>query len=135
MTTLQGKVAVVTGASRGVGRGFALGLAEAGATVYITGRSLHSASGQWPGTLAKTADEVTAAGGVGIPLALDHRDDAQVDAAFERILAEQGRIDILVNNAWGGYENMVEAGEFTWPLPFWQQPLWRWDAMFAAGVR
>jgi NAD(P)-dependent dehydrogenase (short-subunit alcohol dehydrogenase family) len=65
----------------------------------------------------------------------DHRDDEQVQSAFRRIADEQGRLDLLVNNAWGGYENMVEEGEFTWARPFWQQPLWRWDAMFAAGVR
>ena len=58
-----------------------------------------------------------------------------VDALFQRIAVEQDHLDILVNNVWGGYENMVENGEFTWMLPFWKQPLWRWDAMFAAGVR
>src|SRR4029079_3990748 len=65
----------------------------------------------------------------------DHRDDAQVDRAFEQIVREAGPIDILVNNVWGGYDNMLENGQFTWPKPFWEQPLWRWDAMFAAGVR
>jgi NAD(P)-dependent dehydrogenase (short-subunit alcohol dehydrogenase family) len=65
----------------------------------------------------------------------DHRNDADVDAAFARMLDETGRIDLLVNNVWGGYENMMEAGQFTWSKPFWTQPLWRWDAMFAAGVR
>src|SRR5262249_40185242 len=62
------------------------------------------------------------------------RDDREVEAAFGQILAEQGRIDVLVNNAWGGYENMVEGGEFTWPRRFWEQPLWRWDAMVQSGV-
>jgi NAD(P)-dependent dehydrogenase (short-subunit alcohol dehydrogenase family) len=65
----------------------------------------------------------------------DHRDDAQVGDAFARILREAGTLDVLVNNVWGGYERMVENGQFTWPKPFWEQPLWRWDAMFAAGVR
>jgi NAD(P)-dependent dehydrogenase (short-subunit alcohol dehydrogenase family) len=65
----------------------------------------------------------------------DHRVDTEVAAAFEQILKECGAIHILVNNVWGGYERMVESGEFTWPRPFWQQPLWRWDAMFAAGAR
>ena len=65
----------------------------------------------------------------------DHRVDAEVDAAFERIASEAGGIDILVNNVWGGYERMIDNGEFTWMKPFWEQPLWRWDAMFGAGVR
>ena len=110
---------MVTGATRGVGWGIAEELVAAGATVYITGRS---AWGTGPGA-------------AGIPIHCDHRDDDQVEAAFRRVLDEQQRIDLLVNNVWGGYEDMVENGQFTWPLPFWQQPLWRWDAMFAAGVR
>lgn len=120
MEKLNGKVALVTGASRGVGKGIALGLLEAGATVYITGRSVADM-----GYLE----------GKGTALECDHRDDRQVEAAFARIAGEQGRLDLLVNNVWGGYENMMEAGEFTWPHPFWQQPLWRWEAMFQAGVR
>jgi NAD(P)-dependent dehydrogenase (short-subunit alcohol dehydrogenase family) len=135
MTTLKDKVAVVTGASRGVGRGAALALAAEGATVYITGRSLHAPLGNWPGTLTQTADEITAAGGRCVPLVVDHRDDAQVAVAFERIIAEQGRIDILVNSAWGGYDSMSENGEYTWPKPFWEQPLWRWDVMVNTALR
>ncbi len=135
MSALDGKIAVVTGASRGVGRGVAVSLGEAGATVYVTGRSLNAPLGEWPGTLTETAEAVTAAGGRGIALAVDHRNDDQVIAAFGRVLAEHGRIDILVNNAWGGYEHMAEGNEFTWPRPFWEQPLWRWDAMFTSGVR
>lgn len=73
--------------------------------------------------------------GKGIALECDHRNDEQVRSAFRQIANEQGRLEILVNNVWGGYENMVEHGEFTWSRPFWQQPLWRWDAMFQAGVR
>lgn len=120
MQTLSEKVALVTGASRGVGKGIALELMQAGATVYLTGRSLAD--------LQYVANNGTA-------IECDHRDDTQVQSAFRRIAAEQGRLDILVNNVWGGYENMVENGEFTWSRPFWQQPLWRWDAMFQAGVR
>lgn len=120
MKTLKGKVALVTGASRGVGKGIALELIEAGATVYITGRSV--------------ADMQYLAGR-GAAIECDHRDDEQVRAAFRQIADEQGRVDVLVNNVWGGYENMLENGEFTWSRPFWQQPLWRWDAMFQAGVR
>jgi dehydrogenase/reductase SDR family member 1 len=135
MANLKGKVAVVTGASRGVGRGVALGLGEAGATVYITGRSAHEGAAALPGTIYQTAEEVTQLGGRGIALPCDHRDDEAVKAAFERVLSEHRQIDILVNNAWGGYERMSEGNEFTWVRPFWEQPLWRWDAMFQAGVR
>lgn len=137
MADLRGKVVVVTGASRGVGKGAALGMGEAGATVYVTGRTEHGghAQGDLPGTIHETAEAVTALGGRGIAVRCDHRDDRQVAAVFEQVAAEQGRLDMLVNNVWGGYERMVEDGEFTWPAPFWQQPTWRWDAMFTAGVR
>ncbi|HJQ69260.1 MAG TPA: SDR family NAD(P)-dependent oxidoreductase [Blastocatellia bacterium] len=118
--SLEGRVAVVTGASRGVGKGIALELVEAGATVYITGRS---------------AEDMEYMAGKGVAAKCDHRDDDEVEAFFNRVADEQGRLDILVNNVWGGYENMVENGQFTWSLPFWQQPIWRWDAMFQAGVR
>jgi dehydrogenase/reductase SDR family member 1 len=121
MTNLNGKVALVTGASYGVGRGVALELAEAGATVYATGRTI--------------TKEAFATDGRVIPVRCDHTRDSEIEAVFHRIIGEQDRLDILVNSVWGGYENMVENGEFTWMLPFWKQPLWRWDAMFAAGVR
>jgi dehydrogenase/reductase SDR family member 1 len=120
MAELTGKVALVTGASRGIGKGVALELIEAGATVYITGR---------------TREDMQYIGDTGKVLCCDHRDDQQVQAAFQHLAEEQGRLDLLVNNAWGGYENMMEDGQFTWSRPFWQQPLWRWDAMFQAGVR
>ena len=120
MQTLNDKVALVTGASRGVGRGVALGLIEAGATVYITGRSVA---------------DMQYVGDKGTAIECDHRDDEQVRTACRRIADERGRLDVLVNNVWGGYEKMIEGGEFTWARPFWQQPLWRWDAMFQAGVR
>jgi len=120
MQSLNGRVALVTGASRGVGKGIALELVDGGATVYITGRSV---------------EDMRYLSGEGTAIECDHRDDEQVRSAFRRIADERGRLDVLVNNVWGGYENMVEDGEFTWPRPFWQQPLWRWDAMFASGVR
>jgi dehydrogenase/reductase SDR family member 1 len=120
MPDVNGKVAVVTGASRGVGRGVALELAEAGAIVYATGRSVAKE--------AFATDKI-------VPVRCDHTNDREVEAAFQRISDEQERLDILVNNVWGGYAGMVENGEFTWPRPFWEQPLWRWDAMFQAGVR
>jgi NAD(P)-dependent dehydrogenase (short-subunit alcohol dehydrogenase family) len=134
---LRGRVAVVTGASRGVGRGIALGLGEAGATVYLTGRSVRggAAVSDVPGTIDEAAEEVTRLGGRGIPIRCDHRDAAAVGQLFHRVAEEQGRLDVLVNSVWGGYENMVEGGAFTFEQPFWLQPLWRWDAMFAAGVR
>jgi dehydrogenase/reductase SDR family protein 1 len=124
MPDLSGKVAVVTGASRGVGKGVALALAEAGATVYATGR-----------TVAEESFAGEAAGGRIVAVRCDHTDDAQVESAFCRVTEEQGRLDILVNSAWGGYEAMIENGVFTWARPFWEQPAWRWDKMFAAGVR
>jgi dehydrogenase/reductase SDR family protein 1 len=125
MSDLNGKVAVVTGASMGVGKGAAAGLAEAGATVYATGRTVSE----------KTfADSIMGNGSI-IPVRCDHTDDGETEAVFARVGEERGRLDVLVNSAWGGYERMVEGGEFTWPRPFWEQPAWRWDAMFAAGVR
>ena len=120
MRRLNEKVALVTGASRGVGKGIALELIDAGASVYITGRS---------------PDDMRYISGKGTAIECDHRNDEQVRSAFRQIADERGRLDILVNNVWGGYEDMVENGEFTWTRPFWQQPLWRWDAMFQAGAR
>jgi NAD(P)-dependent dehydrogenase (short-subunit alcohol dehydrogenase family) len=130
---LRGRVAVVTGASRGVGRGVALALGDCGATVYVTGRSTRAhARARAGGTVEDTADEVTARGGRGIPVLADHTDDAQTDALFARVAAEQdGRLELLVANAWGGYE----AGTDGFTAPFWEQPLSRWDAMFTAGLR
>jgi NAD(P)-dependent dehydrogenase (short-subunit alcohol dehydrogenase family) len=117
MTSLEGHVAVVTGGSRGVGKGVAIALAKAGLRVYATGRSISEL-------------------GSGIlSLRCDHGDDEAVRTVFERIRVESGRIDVLVNNSWGGYERMVEDGRFTWSDPFWDQAIWRWDAMMTAGVR
>jgi dehydrogenase/reductase SDR family member 1 len=117
---LSSKVAVVTGASKGVGRGIAHELARLGARVFTTGRS--------PSDREPPQQRVTR-------LCCDHRQDDQVVDAFSSILRDATSIDILVNNVWGGYERMMEEGTFTWPRPFWEQPLWRWDEMFAAGVR
>jgi NAD(P)-dependent dehydrogenase (short-subunit alcohol dehydrogenase family) len=132
---LKGRVAIVTGASRGAGRGIALVLGEQGATVYVTGRSVRGALTRedLPGTtIEDTAEQVTGRGGVGIPARCDHTADEQVKALFERVQREQGQLDLLINNVWGGYENF-ESADFD--APFWEQPLWRWDKMFTAGVR
>jgi NAD(P)-dependent dehydrogenase (short-subunit alcohol dehydrogenase family) len=131
---LKGKIAIVTGASRGAGRGIALALGEEGATVYVTGRSVRSegaSSGLSSLTINATADAITARGGLGIPVQCDHTDDEQVAALFRRVEEEQEGLDLLVNNAWGGYEGMDD----TFTSPFWEQPLKRWDKMFDAGVR
>jgi len=137
MKILNGKVAVVTGASRGVGKGVALGLGEAGATVYVTARSTQEMEDveKLGGTVFSTAEAVTGAGGTGIAIRCDHTNDKETQAAFEQVQHAHGRLDILVNNAWAGYEKMVEGNVFTWPGPFWEQPFWRWDAMFDGGVR
>ena len=116
MKPLQGKVAVVAGATRGAGRGIATALGEAGATVYCTGRSVRGAiatEGRTE-TIEETAERVTAAGGVGVPVRVDHLDEAQVKALFERVRREQGRLDVLVNDVWGG-DPLVE-----WGKPFWE---------------
>src|SRR5216683_6030195 len=120
MRNLDGKVAVVTGGTFGVGRGIASALAQYGARVFVTGRSAHDG----------VVNEEQIMG-----IRCDHRVDTEVTAAFERVAREAGNIEVLVNNAWGGYERMVEDGTFTWTKPFWEQGLWRWDAMFSAGVR
>jgi NAD(P)-dependent dehydrogenase (short-subunit alcohol dehydrogenase family) len=134
MQRLTGKIAVVTGASRGGGRGIALALGDEGATVYVTGRSVAGQPNPTgsPETIDETAGMVTARGGLGIPVRIDHTVDAEVEALFDRVKAEQGRLDFLVNNAWGGYESYESDTAFD--RPFWEQPLWRWHKMLDAGV-
>jgi NAD(P)-dependent dehydrogenase (short-subunit alcohol dehydrogenase family) len=135
MPKLTGKVAVVTGASRGAGRGIALVLGEAGATVYVTGRSVKGepTTENITGTIDETAEAVTTRGGVGIPVRCDHTIDAEVEALFIRVQQEQKRLDILVNNVWGGYEQYESDEGFS--VSFWQQPLRHWQGMFTVGVR
>jgi NAD(P)-dependent dehydrogenase (short-subunit alcohol dehydrogenase family) len=129
---LSDLVALVTGTSRGAGRGIAAVLGEEGATVYVTGRSMRGAPTTLgrPGTINDTADEVTRRGGVGIAVRCDHTDDSQVAELFDRVRAEQGRIDLLVNNAWGGYELSPDPS-----LAFWEIELRHWDLMVDAGLR
>ncbi len=109
---LKGKVACVTGASRGAGKGIAEALGAEGATVYVTGRSKQEGDAPLPGTIYATADAITAAGGNGIAVACDHADDAQVAALFEQIKHEQGRLDILVNNACFLHDELIQTGGF-----------------------
>ena len=132
MSLLKGKVAVVTGASRGIGRGIALALAEQGATVYVTGRTVTPGTHYLPGTVGETAAQCTArgiaSGGSGIAVAVDHADDKMVAALFAQVAREQGRLDILVNNAFSLPEDLTE------PKPFWEKPLSNWE-MVDVGVR
>jgi dehydrogenase/reductase SDR family protein 1 len=112
-------IALVTGGSRGVGRGVAVGLVKAGFCVYATGRSIAT---------AELPDEVRR-------LSCDHLHDEETDKVFQTIEANGKGLDLLANCAWGGYERMVENGVFTWPAPFWEQPMHRWTSMIDAGVR
>lgn len=128
MGSLAGKVAIVTGASRGVGKGIALALGQEGATVYVTGRTVTEGSYPLPGTVGETAVEVTRRGGRGIAVQVDHANDDQVAALFERVRQEQNRLDILVNNAFSLPEDLTE------PRPFWDKPLSNWE-MVDVGVR
>jgi NAD(P)-dependent dehydrogenase (short-subunit alcohol dehydrogenase family) len=127
MSRLSGRIAVVTGASRGIGRGIALALADEGATIYVTGRTT-TPDGPLPGTIADTAAEVDARGGRGVAVACDHGDDSQVAALFDRVARDEGRLDILVNNA------IAIPDELTQPGGFWEKPLSNWS-MFDIGVR
>lgn len=131
---LQGKVALVAGATRGAGRGIAAMLGEAGATVWCSGRSVRGgpASGpRRPETIDETAEEVTARGGHGIAVQTDHRDPAQVQALLARIEREHGRLDILVNDVWGGDRYFDHS---QWGAPFWQQPLPDLQPLFETAI-
>ena len=118
MPDLSGVVALVTGASKGVGSGVAAGLIEAGAIVHVTGRNFE------PGRDGRL-----------IRHRVDHASDAQTEGVVAEVVAAEGRLDILVNNAWPGYERMVEGDRFTWVDPLWEQPMWRWDAMMNVATR
>ena len=124
----SGPIALVTGASRGAGRGIAIALGQHGCTVYVTGRSQQASDHALPGTIYETAEAVTAAGGKGIAVRCDHADDTDVAALFERIRNEQGRLDILVNNAAAIHDELTHPGEF------WEKPL-KLSNLIDVGVR
>ena len=122
-------VAIVTGGSRGIGKGVALALGAAGATVYVTGRTRRGKAPAIGGTIDDTADEVTARGGQGIACPCDHADDAQVAAVFDRVDAEHGRLDLLVNNVFA-----IPDGPM-YGVPFWEQSIAVWDTLIDVGLR
>ncbi|RIW35714.1 SDR family NAD(P)-dependent oxidoreductase [Bacillus salacetis] len=131
MKPLQGKVAVVAGASRGAGRGIAFELGSAGAEVYVTGRSVKGeTTDNRPETIEETAAGVTLRGGKGIAIRCDHTKDSDVKELFAHIEEEHGRIDILVNSVFGGSESSLPSGE---GRLFWQRPPEHWEAMMVAG--
>jgi NAD(P)-dependent dehydrogenase (short-subunit alcohol dehydrogenase family) len=125
----QARVAVVTGGSRGVGRGIAIALGSHGYTVYVTGRTQKTGESRWGGTIGDTAAAITAAGGRGLAAPVDHRHDDEVEALFARVRREEGRLDILVNNA------ALIHDELQSPLPFWQKPLAASVDLLEVGLR
>ena len=125
---LTGRVAVVTGASRGIGKGIACALADHGATVYVTGRTVSEGQSALPGTLAQTVEEVEARGGKGVAVPLDLMDDAQIEALFQQVHRDEGRLDILVNNAMAIPETMTGRNGF------WEKPLDEWQ-IWDTGMR
>ena len=131
---LKGKVALVTGASRGIGKGIAIGLGEAGALVYITGRSVNqtSSTDSVSGSLLETKSAIEKAGGICIAVPVDHSDDEQIKSLFEQIVREQnGQLDLLVNNAYGGVRSLIAAKS----KPFWEADINLWDACNQVGLR
>ncbi|MCH2170471.1 SDR family NAD(P)-dependent oxidoreductase [Myxococcota bacterium] len=129
MGKLDGQIAVITGATRGVGRGCALELAAEGSTVYVTGRTLHEGDSQFPGSLESTVEEISRAGGRAIPVELDQRDDDAVAALFQRVRSERGRLDVLVNSSFLIPDDMDPNA------PFWETSLDCWDDMHEVGAR
>lgn len=133
MYPLKNKIAIVTGASRGAGRGIALELGSVGAIVYVTGRSSGmNRTDDRPETIEDTAAEITSRGGLGIPFKCDHTSEVEIEYLYNRIEAEYGRVDILVNCIFGGSENSVPRGE---GRHFWERPSEHWDAMMVAGPK
>lgn len=134
---LKGSIALVTGATRGIGKGIALALSKAGAIVYFTGRTEKEFQGavQLEGSLSATEDLIRQAGGIGYGLKCDHKKNAETKKVIDIIMSEQGKIDILVNNVWGGYEYYSDGTEFWIENGFWTAPIDRFDKMFESGVR
>jgi len=128
---LSGRVALVTGASRGIGKGVALGLGEESCTVYVKGKTFRNGDSNRPGSVTATAEEVSKIGGRGIAVVCDHREDSQTEAVFQRVKKEQDRLDILVNNA-TSYSTDIGPPE---DHPFWESALEDWDEMNAVGLR
>lgn len=128
--SLEGQVAVVTGATRGVGKGIAVALGEAGALVYATGRTIDPGASNWPGSLLETAEEIACRGGRCIPVVCDHADDDSVKRLFERVHDEQkGVIDVLVNNVFAAPAQMPVN------VPFWELEEGLWEALLRVGLR
>jgi NAD(P)-dependent dehydrogenase (short-subunit alcohol dehydrogenase family) len=127
--SLAGHVAIVTGASRGIGKGCALELGAAGATVYVTGRTVAERDAPLPGSLESTVAEIEGLGGRVVAVSCDHADDVQVADLFARVVAEHGRLDVLVNNAFGLPPRMDPR------VPFWETAIADWDAMIDVGTR
>src|ERR1700759_1781518 len=125
----QRRAAVGPGASRGVGRGIAVALGEHGYTVYITGRTQQTGQSPWAGTIDDTAAAITAAGGKGVPVRVDHRNDDEVEPLFTRVRQQEGRLDLLVNNA------ALIHDELQSPLPFWRKPLAARVDLLEVGLR
>jgi dehydrogenase/reductase SDR family protein 1 len=123
-------VIIVTGGSRGVGKGIVLGLAEQGAIIYVTGRTVTPGTGSWPGSLSETAEEAAALGGQCIAVPCDHSDDTAVASLFRRVTDEQGRLDVLVNNVFATPDGGMPRSE-----PFWEQPIGLWDRLHRVGLR
>lgn len=134
--TLHGKVALVTGGSRGIGKGIAIALAKEGATVYISGRSTYEYEySTLPGSINKTEQEIIAHGGKCKAIYCDHTKDSEVFALFKEIYTKHDKLDLLINNAWGGYEFYNDGSQFWEEKGFWEAPVSRWDNMFSSGVR
>jgi dehydrogenase/reductase SDR family member 1 len=126
---LKDCVALVTGGSRGVGKGVAIGLAEAGATVIVTARTRSSGGSEWPGSLDETIAAIDEAGGKGVGLLCDHSDDGSVKDVFDLIRRDHGRLDVLVNNVFAA-PNVMPVN-----VPFWEVPTSLWDTLHRVGLR